>query len=58
MDYRFKGRDRLKTITLDPAEFIRCFLLLSTIVSNRDRVRLDLPERQGAPLGEKFDKNQ
>ena len=26
-DYRIKGRDRLKTMTLDPAEFIRRFLL-------------------------------
>jgi hypothetical protein len=26
-DYRIKGRDRLKTITLDAAEFIRRFLL-------------------------------
>ena len=26
-DYRIKGRDRLKTMTLDAAEFIRRFLL-------------------------------
>src|SRR6202008_3975092 len=26
-DYRIKGRDRLKTMTLDATEFIRCFLL-------------------------------
>ena len=26
-DYRIKGRDRLKTMTLDPGEFIRRFLL-------------------------------
>ena len=26
-DYRIKGRDRLKTMTLNPAEFIRRFLL-------------------------------
>jgi hypothetical protein len=26
-DYRIKGRDRLRTVTLDAAEFIRCFLL-------------------------------
>jgi Putative transposase len=26
-DYRIKGRDRLRTMTLDPAEFIRRFLL-------------------------------
>ncbi|MBV8268785.1 MAG: transposase [Planctomycetaceae bacterium] len=26
-DYRIKGRDRLETMTLDPAEFIRRFLL-------------------------------
>jgi hypothetical protein len=26
-DYRIKGRDRLKTMRLDPAEFIRRFLL-------------------------------
>jgi hypothetical protein len=26
-DYRFQGRDRLKTMTLDAAEFIRRFLL-------------------------------
>ena len=27
MDYRFQGRDRFKTMTLDTAEFIRRFLL-------------------------------
>jgi len=26
-DYRIKGRDRLRTMTLDAAEFIRRFLL-------------------------------
>ena len=43
------GRDkgRLRTMTRDATDFIRRFLQLSAIVSNRDRIRIDLRQRQG-----------
>jgi hypothetical protein len=50
--------DRVWAITLDAAEFIRRFLVLWAIVSNADRIRIDLRQRQGAPLDRKLDEHQ